>query len=166
MPTLTPRRMEPNEEFQSLKVVKTRSRKPKGVLNDANKETRDNQRNTEEDVDSMYLNFKTPVNLSKRKNIDDESQSESPILNKRLRRMVDPCENTVEKTKDKSETISVETMETGNNNSISENTTTPNENRGEYIEMYSFEEDLPNNDTPFEPDNRNLDESMDSLCAE
>ena len=29
-----------------------------------------------------------------------------------------------------------------------------------------FEEDPTNNDIPFQPDNRNLDESIDSLCAE
>ena len=29
-----------------------------------------------------------------------------------------------------------------------------------------FEEDPTINDIPFQPDNRNLDESIDSLCAE
>ena len=46
------------------------------------------------------MNYQTPVNLRKRKYIDDDyqMQSESPTLNKRLRRMVDSGENTVEKT--------------------------------------------------------------------
>ena len=50
MPT-TRRKIEPNTEFQSLKVLRTRSRKSKADAKIANKETP-----AEEVVDSMYMN--------------------------------------------------------------------------------------------------------------
>ena len=85
MPT-TRRKIEPNTEFQSLKVLRTRSRKSKADAKIANKETL-----AEEVVDSMYMNELTNSGKSNKKNTDDDyqMQSESPALNKRLRRMVD-----------------------------------------------------------------------------
>ena len=50
-----------------------------------------NQLNIEDDIDSLYMTYETPViervNTMKRKNIENDSQNESPILNKKQRRM-------------------------------------------------------------------------------
>ena len=50
-----------------------------------------NQLNIDDDIDSLYMTYETPViervNTMKRKNIENDSQNESPILNKKQRRM-------------------------------------------------------------------------------